>query len=243
MLIIPAIDLRNGQCVRLTQGRKHEVKVYDGDPVEVARGFEDAGARFLHVVDLDGAFREEKSPNREVARRIIEAVSIPVEFGGGLRAASDIQEMIAYGVERVVIGTVAVEQPETLKSFLGLFGARIVVGIDARGGSVLTRGWEEQGGASALALARRMALMGVSRIIYTDVSRDGMLEGVNVEQTMRVADAAGIPVTASGGIGSLADIERLKAASESGVDSVIVGKALYERVFTLQEALEVAGSF
>jgi phosphoribosylformimino-5-aminoimidazole carboxamide ribotide isomerase len=242
MLIIPAIDLRDGKCVRLRQGRRREVKVYDHDPVEMARGFEAAGARLLHVVDLDGAFREKKSPNRDVARRIIEAVNIPVEFGGGLRTASDVEEMIASGAERVVIGTLAVEEPETLKSFLGLFGARIVVGIDARADSVLTRGWEKQGGASALELAHQMALMGVSRIIYTDVSRDGMLEGVNVEQTIRVASRAVIPVTASGGIGSLADIERLKAATEFGVDSVIVGKALYEGIFTLREALEVARS-
>ena len=241
MLIIPAIDLRNGQCVRLTQGRKTDVKVYTSDPVEVARGFEDAGALFLHVVDLDGAFREKESPNREVARRIIEAVNIPVQFGGGLRTESDIRQMIDWGAERVIIGTLAAEEPETLKSFLSIFGSRIVVGIDARDGLVLTRGWEEQGGVSATELAKQMALMGAARIIYTDVARDGMLEGVNVEQTRAVADAAGIPVTASGGVSSLADIEGLKLVSESGVDSVIVGKALYEGRFTLREALEAAG--
>ena len=241
MLIIPAIDLRNGHCVRLTQGRKRDVKVYTSDPVEVARGFEDAGALFLHVVDLDGAFREKESPNREVARRIIEAVNIPVQFGGGLRTESDIRQMIDCGAERVIIGTLAAEEPETLKSFLSIFGSRIVVGIDARDGLVLTRGWEEQGGVSATELAKQMALMGAPRIIYTDVARDGMLEGVNVEQTRAVADAAGIPVTASGGVGTLADIERLKLISESGVDSVIVGKALYEGRFTLREALEAAG--
>jgi phosphoribosylformimino-5-aminoimidazole carboxamide ribotide isomerase len=242
MLIIPAIDLRGGQCVRLRQGRRAEVKVYDGDPVEVARGFEEAGAPLLHVVDLDGAFREEESPNREVVRRIIEAVSIPVEFGGGLRTIQDVQQLIDYGAERVIIGTLAVEAPELLEKFLELLGARIAVGIDAKDGRVLTRGWEEQAGTSALDLVRRMAEMGVARIIYTDVSRDGMLEGINIEQTCAVAQAAGIPVTASGGIGSLADIERLKTASAFGVDSVIVGKALYEGVFTLQEALAVARS-
>lgn len=241
MLIIPAIDLRNGQCVRLTQGRKAEVKVYDSDPVEVARKFKDAGAPLLHVVDLDGAFREDESPNREVVRRIIEAVNVPVQFGGGLRTVADIEQMIECGVERVIIGTLAVEEPEKLKSFLSIFGARIIVGIDARGGRVLTRGWEEQGGVSAIELAQRMAQMGVTRLIYTDVARDGMLEGVNVEQTRAVARSAGIPVTASGGVSALADIERLKLASESGVDSVIVGKALYEGRFTLQEALGVAG--
>src|SRR3954470_3075909 len=130
MLIIPAIDLRNGQCVRLTQGRKRDLKVYDSDPVEVARGFAEAGAKFLHVVDLDGAFREKESPNRQVARQIIKAVHVPVQFGGGLRTVSDIQQMIEYGAERVIIGTLAVEEPEKLKSFLSIFGERIVVGID-----------------------------------------------------------------------------------------------------------------
>jgi phosphoribosylformimino-5-aminoimidazole carboxamide ribotide isomerase len=240
MLIIPAIDLRNGQCVRLTQGRKRDLKVYDSDPVEVARGFAEAGAKFLHVVDLDGAFREKESPNRQVARQIIKAVHVPVQFGGGLRTVSDIQQMIEYGAERVIIGTLAVEEPEKLKSFLSIFGERIVVGIDAKDGLVLTRGWEEQGGVSAIELAKRMALMGVSRIIYTDVARDGMLEGANVEQTRAVAESAGIPVTASGGVSSLADIERLKLSSASGIDSVIVGKALYEGHFTLREALEAA---
>src|SRR3954464_917048 len=213
MLIIPAIDLRKGQCVRLTQGRKADVKVYESDPVEVARGFAEAGAAWLHVVDLDGAFREEESPNREVARRIIEAVQVPVQFGGGLRTESDLRRMIECGAERVILGTLAAEEPETLQDFLAVFGARVVVGIDARGGRVLTRGWEEQGGISATALAKRMAGMGVSRIIYTDVGRGGRLSGANVEQTRAVAEAAGIPVTASGGVASLADIEKLKLAA------------------------------
>ena len=150
--------------------------------------------------------------------------------------------MIDYGAKRVIIGTLAVEEPETLQNFLSIFGAGIVVGIDAKDGRVLTRGWEKQGGVSATELAKRMALMGVARIIYTDVARDGMLTGINVEQTRAVALSSGIPVTASGGTGSLADIEKLKDASESGVDSVIVGKALYEGRFTLREAIEVAAS-
>lgn len=239
MLIIPAIDLKNGKCVRLRQGRREDVKVYDRDAVAVARRFAAAGARMLHVVDLDGAFREDESPNREVARRIIEAAGIPVQFGGGLREVSDVEQMIGYGAQRVVIGTLAAEAPQVLEKFLDMFGSSIVVGIDARDGRVLTRGWEEQGGISAVKLARRMAKMGVSRIVYTDVSRDGMLEGLNVEQTCMVAKAAGIPVTASGGVASLSDIERLRTVSSTGVDSVIVGKALYEGRFTLEEALGV----
>jgi phosphoribosylformimino-5-aminoimidazole carboxamide ribotide isomerase len=240
MLIIPAIDLRDGRCVRLTQGRRAEVKVYDGDPVEIARRFEDAGARLLHVVDLDGAFADANSLNRKVARRIIRAVEIPVQFGGGLRSVTDVQQLIEYGAAQVVIGTLAAESPETLERFVQLFGFRICVGIDARGGQVVTHGWEQEGKIGAVELARRVADAGVDRIVYTDVSRDGMLEGVNLEQTCHIARESGLRVTASGGVSSLADIEQLRSIRQCGVDSVIVGKALYEGRFTLEEALRVA---
>ena len=240
MLIIPAIDLRDGRCVRLTQGRRDDVKVYDGEPVEIARRFEDAGARMLHLVDLDGAFADRNARNRKVARRIIRAIEIPVQFGGGVRSVSDVQQLIEYGAALVVIGTLAAEAPETLEMLVQLFGFRVCVGIDARDGQVLTRGWEQQETLSATALAQRVADAGVDRIVYTDVARDGMLGGVNIEQTCAIARASGLRVTASGGVSTLADIERLHAASECGIDSVIVGKALYEGRFTLQEALLVA---
>jgi len=240
MLIIPAIDLKNGQCVRLTQGRRAEAKIYDGDPVEIAREFEAAGARMLHVVDLDGAFAESNSPNREVARRIIEAVAIPVQFGGGLRRVSDVRRMIECGTARVVVGTLVVESSELLVQLVSLFGERVAVGIDARDGQVVTRGWEKQENISAVELAGRVAASGVSRIVYTDVARDGMLEGVNVEQTCAVALRSGLPVTASGGVSSLAEIERLRVACEGGIDSVIIGKAFYEKRFTLAEAIQCA---
>lgn len=240
MLIIPAIDLKNGRCVRLQQGRKADAIVYDGDPVEIARGFADAGARMLHVVDLDGAFAEGNSPNRDIARRIIEAVSIPVQFGGGLREATDVREMIEYGAARVVLGTLVVESSELLARLVESYGARIAVGIDARDGKVVTRGWEKQENIAATELAARVAGCGVSRIVYTDVSRDGMLQGVNVSQTCAVARHSGLPVTASGGVSSLADIERLKVACDGGIDSVIIGKALYENRFSLPEALRAA---
>jgi phosphoribosylformimino-5-aminoimidazole carboxamide ribotide isomerase len=240
MLIIPAIDLKNGQCVRLTQGRKAEATIYDSDPVAIARRFEKEGARMLHVVDLDGAFAESKSPNREVARRIIEAVAIPVQFGGGLRTAADVQRMIEGGAARVVVGTLVVEAPDLLAQLVGLFGERIAVGIDARDGQVVTRGWEKQEKIAAVELAKRVAECGASRIVYTDVARDGMLGGVNVEQTCAVALGSGLPVTASGGVSSLAEIERLKVACEGMIDSVIIGKAFYERRFTLPEANQIA---
>jgi phosphoribosylformimino-5-aminoimidazole carboxamide ribotide isomerase len=240
MLIIPAIDLKDGRCVRLRQGRRQDVKVYDGDPVEIAQGFEAAGARMLHVVDLDGAFADANLRNRKVVRRIIRAVKIPVQFGGGLRSVTDVQQMIEYGAAQVVIGTLAAESPETLERFVQLFGFRICVGIDARRGRVLTRGWEKEEELSATELARRVADAGVDRVVYTDVARDGMLGGVNLEQTCAIAREAGLRVTASGGVSSLADIRKLQSIRRCGVDSVIVGKALYEGRFTLQEALKAA---
>src|SRR5215210_5044845 len=152
MLIIPAIDLRDGKCVRLTQGRRAEVKVYDGEAADIAKGFEEAGARMLHVVDLDGAFADKNALNRKVVRRIIRAVEIPVQFGGGLRSVSDVQQLIEYGAAQVVIGTLAAESPDTLQTFVQLFGFRICVGIDARDGQVLTRGWEQEARLSAVEL-------------------------------------------------------------------------------------------
>src|SRR5437868_960634 len=237
MLIIPAIDLKHGQCVRLTQGRKEQVKVYDDDAVEVALKFEAEGARYLHVVDLDGAFAESDSPNRMVARRIMRAIKIPVQFGGGLRSLADVRAMIESGVERVVIGTLAVESPELLAQLVELFGSHIVVGIDAKDGHVVTRGWEKQEKVSAVELAQSIAGMGVERIVYTDVGRDGMLLGINVEQTCLVARESGLKVTASGGVSSLSDIKRV-AESACGIDSLIIGKALYEHRFNLKEALQ-----
>ncbi len=244
MLIIPAIDLREGRCVRLTQGRKEDVKVYGRDAEEVALSHQNAGARMLHIVDLDGAFSDPNSSNRRVLREIISRIEIPVQFGGGLRSLEDIEKVIELGVTRVVIGTLAVESPDSLAKVLRLYGSdRIVVGIDAREDQVMTRGWEKEARLSALQLAQKVAALGVERIVYTDVARDGMLSGVNIEQTCLIARESGLKVTASGGISSLEDIKRLRKASgemgagAGGVDSVIIGKALYEERFTLQEAL------
>ena len=236
MLIIPAIDLRNGKCVRLSQGRKDAATVYDNDPIQVAEAFEKDGAQLIHVVDLDGAFGEGRQ-SRETALRIIRSLSVPVQFGGGLRDISDVDELINAGANRVVIGTVAAESPSILEKLVTAFGDRIVVGIDARDGEVKTRGWEAHGKILAVDLAVRVAEAGVSRIIYTDVSRDGMLSGPNIEQTRQIALESGLKVTASGGISSLEDIGRLRIAADgTRIDSVIVGKALYEGRFTLRDA-------
>ena len=239
MLVIPAIDLREGRCIRLKQGRKEEVTVYDGRPVEIAQSYQDNGARMLHIVDLDGAFSDPNSRNLQVLREVICKIKIPVQFGGGLRGYKDVEKVIELGVSRVVIGTLAVESPETLAKVVRSFGGdRIAVGIDAKNGQVMTRGWENEGNVSALELAQEVAALGVERIIYTDVARDGMLTGVNIEQTCMIARVSGLRVTASGGISSLEDIKRLRTASECGIDSVIVGKALYEGRFTLKDALQ-----
>jgi phosphoribosylformimino-5-aminoimidazole carboxamide ribotide isomerase len=239
MLIIPAIDLRQGKCVRLSQGRKEEATVYDGDPVEIAKSFELAGATMLHIVDLDAAFSDHASLNRRLLREIIRAIEIPVQFGGGLRSVAGVKSTIELGVRRAVIGTLAVESPETLEELVHIFGSdHIAVGIDAKDGEVMVRGWEQDGKMRAVELAHVVAKAGVERIIYTDVARDGMLTGPNIEQTLLLARESGLKITASGGVSSLEDIKRLNELSGFGVDSVIIGKALYERRFTLKEATQ-----
>ena len=241
MLIIPAIDLRDGRCVRLKQGRKDHVTEYEGDPIEVAKGFQNQGAQWLHVVDLDGAFAESNSTNRQKLKSIVEAVNVPVQFGGGLRRFTDVEQALQLGVSRVVIGTLAVESPEILRTLLDSFGSdRLVVGIDAKSDQVVIRGWEESQPISALDLARDVVRAGVKRIIYTDVARDGMLDGPNFEMTRMMAHESGASVTASGGVSSLEDIKSLKKLEDSGVDSLIVGRAIYEKRFTLEEAIRAA---
>lgn len=240
MMILPAIDLRSGRCVRLTQGRKDSAKVYSGDPIELAAMFQASGAEMLHVVDLDGAFAEPNSRNRQILSEIIRAVDIPIQFGGGLRSTRDVEQVIELGVARAVIGTVAVESIEELKTMVRYARQQLVVGIDAKQGQVMTHGWEKEEAVSALTLAVRVAEVGIERVVYTDVLRDGVLEGPNIEQTCTIARESGLTITASGGISSLEDLLQLKALSDWGIDSVIIGKALYEGRFTLEAALKVA---
>jgi phosphoribosylformimino-5-aminoimidazole carboxamide ribotide isomerase len=240
MIVIPAIDLKNGKCVRLLQGRKSEMTVYNENPVEVAKEFAAAGADMIHVVDLDGAFDGAESPNRAVVREIVNAVEVPIEFGGGIRSLADVEQLRAAGVARVVLGTVAAESPLLLKDFVNNFSSRICVGIDARDGRVMTRGWESATPLLAVDLARSVAECGVERIVYTDIARDGMLTGPNIEQTLAVARAGNLKVTASGGVSSLDDIKRLRDSADPRLDSVIVGKALYEGRIKLETAISVA---
>jgi phosphoribosylformimino-5-aminoimidazole carboxamide ribotide isomerase len=240
MLVIPAIDLRDGKCVRLAQGRSSEMQVYDWQPLDVAGRFVDSGAELIHVVDLDGAFAGHGSPNRLIVSELVKQIKVPVQFGGGIRSAEDIAELIDKGVSRVVLGTLATESPETLETIVERFGAAIAVAIDARDGRVMSRGWKQATEFSATELAAAVATADVKRIIYTDIGRDGMLSGVNIDHTNAVARASSISVIASGGIGSLDDLRTLREKSDPLVDSVIVGKALYEGRFTLGEAIVAA---
>jgi len=239
VIVIPAIDLRDGRCVRLTQGRKSDVTVYSEHPIAVAKEFAAAGAEMIHVVDLDGAFSGSGSTNREVVKQIVSEVDVPVEFGGGIRSLEDVQELCDAGVARVVLGTVAAESPHLLRDLVNRFSTRICVGIDARDGRVMTRGWEATSPVMAVDLARSVAECGVKRIIYTDIARDGMLVGPNIEQTLAVVRAANVSVTASGGVSSVDDLKRLGVTGEPLLDSVIVGKALYEGKFKLEDAINL----
>jgi phosphoribosylformimino-5-aminoimidazole carboxamide ribotide isomerase len=215
------------------------VTVYNEQPLAVAKEFAAAGAELIHVVDLDGAFSGSGSPNRDVVKQIVANVDVPIEFGGGIRSLEDVQELCDAGVTRVVLGTVAAESPQLLKDLVDRFSTRICVGIDARDGRVMTRGWEATTPVMAVDLARSVAECGVKRIIYTDIARDGMLVGPNIEQTVAVVRAANVSVTASGGVSSLDDLKRLRDTGEQLLDSVIVGKALYEGKFKLEDAINL----
>lgn len=237
MIILPAIDLRNGKCVRLLQGRLEDETVFADDPVEMAKRWKDNGAEYLHLVDLDGAFQG-APVHLPVVQRIKEATGLPVELGGGIRDMATIAEVLASGVDRVILGTVAVSNPELLASACAEFGEKIVLGLDARDGKVAIKGWVDVTEKSAVELACELKEKGVRRIIFTDISRDGMLSGPNLKSIEDLAQATGIPVIASGGVNVLADIVNLKKIA--GVEGVITGKALYTGSLNLPEAIQAA---
>ena len=227
--------------MRLSQGRKDAVRIYGDDPVTVAQNFVASGATMLHVVDLDAAFGDDNTSNREALHTMLRSVDVPIQFGGGIRTAQDMRRMIDAGVNRIVVGTVAAESSELLEQLAKEFGTKVCVAIDAVEGWVVSRGWETTTKLKATDLAKRAAAAGVERIIYTDTLRDGMLTGPNLEQTIAIARESQLHVTASGGISSLDDIKSLRDAADPLVDSVIVGKALYENRFSLEDALRVCG--
>jgi phosphoribosyl isomerase A len=235
--LYPAIDIRGGRAVRLTQGRADAETVYDADPVAVARRFAEEGAEWLHVVDLDAAFEGEPR-NRHLIADIVDATDIPVQASGGIRSMADLDASVSYGASRVVIGTMALEEPSFVAAAVAEHGEKVAVGLDAEGTTLKARGWTTESGDLFEAL-RRFTLMGVARFVFTDIARDGMLTGPNVDRLAEVAEATVARVTASGGVSSLDDIRTLAGAHER-VDGAIVGKALYAERFTLPEALEAA---
>lgn len=236
-MIFPAIDLRHGRVVRLSQGRDDAQTVYGDDPVAVAQAFEASGAQALHVVDLDAAFGD--GDNRTQIRAITAAVGMPVQVGGGVRDDVSVDDLLACGVWRVIIGSAAVENPAWVGQVVQRVGTeRVVVGIDARDGEVKLRGWVAGGGRSVQQVAHDMAAVGVRTVVYTDISRDGMLTGPDVEGSVLLARESGMQVVVSGGVGALGHLQAAANAG-TGIDGVIVGKALYEKKFTLSQALGV----
>ena len=241
MIIIPAIDLKHGRCVRLFQGEMDQETVYFEDPLDAARHWLDEGASIIHVVDLDGAVEGRSVHTRQV-EAICRETRLAVEFGGGLRSMEAVEAAFELGVARVVIGTAAYNDAGFLRLLCEKFLGRIVVGIDARKGKVAVKGWKETTAMDAVELAKRCEQAGASRIIYTDISRDGTRDGVNVDETLKIARAVAIPIIASGGVASLEDLRTLAPLEGEGVEGVVVGKALYARAFTLLEARAVVGN-
>jgi len=239
MLVIPAIDLRNGKCVRLVEGKIENETIYSDDPAEMAQKWEGLGARFLHLVDLDGAFAGKPKNNKAIAD-ILQAVSIPAELGGGIRDMDTISAYLEMGINRVILGTAAIFQPGLVEEAVNKFGAeRIVLGVDARDGMVAIHGWDSTVTKTAVELALEMKELGVERVIYTDIKRDGTLKGPNIESTKELAAKTGLKVIASGGVAGLDDIRAVKQLEPYGVDAVITGKALYDGRLNLADALRI----
>lgn len=239
MILYPAIDLKNGECVRLKRGALDDATVYSSHPAEQAQFFERSGFEWLHIVDLNGAF-EGEAVNIGSVRSILRSVNIPIQLGGGIRTLEDITRWLEAGVKRVILGTAALRFPELVKTACKEFPGSIAVGIDAKGGKVAIEGWAEISETSAISLAKSYEDCGVCAIIYTDIDRDGVMEGPNIEATAALADQLSTPVILSGGIASLADIQNIKKREAAGIEGVILGRALYEQAISPKEALAIA---
>lgn len=236
MIILPAIDLKEGRCVRLEQGLMDKDTVYNDDPAAQALMWQEQGGEYLHIVDLDGAFAGVPK-NKSAIKSIVEAIEIPSELGGGIRDLETIEAYLDLGITRVILGTVAKENPELVKEACRQFPGQIVVGIDAKDGLVAIRGWADVTEKLATEMAKEMEGFGVEAIIYTDIACDGMMQGPNIEATKALAEAISIPVIASGGLSTLNDIRRLLEIESSGVTGVITGKAIYSGAIDLREAV------
>lgn len=240
MLIIPAIDLKDGKCVRLKQGRMDDDTVFGDDPVAMARRWVAAGGRRLHLVDLNGAFAG-KPVNGDIVQAIARAFpGLPIQIGGGIRSLDTIAAYLDAGVSYAIIGTKAVKEPQFVKDACKAFPGHIMVGIDAKNGMVATDGWADVSSVRAVDLARQFRDDGVSAIVYTDIARDGMMQGVNVEETARLARDSGLPVIASGGVTNIDDIHRLMAVAQDGIVGAITGRAIYEGTLDLRAAQQLA---
>jgi phosphoribosylformimino-5-aminoimidazole carboxamide ribotide isomerase len=240
VIVIPAIDLKGGQCVRLVQGDLAQATVYGDDPVAMAERWRREGAAWLHVVDLDGAVSG-RPAHLEVLRAIAARVAIPIEFGGGVRTPEDARAVFSAGAERLILGTVALEAPELLEQLAREFSGKIYVALDARGGRVATRGWTETTGTQVCEAAHTCEQRGAAGFLFTDISRDGTGRGVNVDATVALADTVRLPVIASGGVATLDDVRALRAVEHRGIAAAIVGRALYTGAVRLPEAIAAAG--
>ena len=241
MLIIPAIDLKGGRCVRLIQGNMDEETVFSDSPIKVAKKWEGLGAKIIHVVDLDGAVSGEPR-NRELVAEIAKSVSIPVQIGGGIRDFKTAQAYFRDGIARVILGTVAYDNTNLVSELCKSYPGKIIVGIDARNGMVAIKGWVEVTEKRAIELAKKYESLGVSGIIYTDISKDGMMTGPNIEAIKEFASSVNIPVTASGGVSNLDDLRKIAEIAHYGIEGVIVGKALYTGAIDLMEAIREVNS-
>ena len=239
MVILPAIDLKGGKCVRLYQGDFNQSTVFSDFPEEMALKWQQQGAKHLHIVDLDGA-KQGEPVNVFSIKKILENVRIPIEVGGGIRTLENIEDLLDMGVERIILGSTAVSEPELIREAAREFGEKVVVGIDAKQGLVAVDGWVNVSQLAALDLAIRVGDMGISTIIYTDIAKDGTLAGHNAEATAELARQAGISVIASGGVASLDDIRTLKKYEADGIEGVVVGRALYTSAINLPDALQIA---
>jgi phosphoribosylformimino-5-aminoimidazole carboxamide ribotide isomerase len=239
ILVIPAIDIADGKCVRLKQGDMAQRTVFSNDPAEMALRWQEAGAERIHVVDLDGAVGGQ-SANLEGVRHILAEVRVPVELGGGLRTRDDVARVLEMGVQWAIMGTSALADPEEMQRCLEEFGTRIIAGVDARNGRVSVRGWTETSKVSAVTLARKLQDQGAAAVIFTDIATDGMLAGPNVESTRAMTEALDIGVIASGGVTALDDVRKLRLLEPAGVIGCIVGRALYSGTLDLREAILAA---